>query len=256
MTQVSATQETIGARMPDEERSSLGHLPEGRWTFDQSVTTVFDDMLTRSIPNLETMREMVSYIAARFVRPGTHIVDLGCSLGGSIASLLEIFGATNRFVGVEASPHMVSACLERFKGEIEAGILDIRRGDLREGYPDVQASVTLCVLTLMFTPIEYRFDILSAAFAHTTPGGAFILVEKILGADACTNAALLEVYLDHKRRMGYSNEEINRKRLSLEGVLVPVTAASNEQLIRGAGFQHVECFWRCLNFCAWLAVKA
>jgi tRNA (cmo5U34)-methyltransferase len=43
--------------------------------------------------------------------------------------------------------------------------------------------------------------------------------------------------------------------LSLEGVLVPVTAAWNEYLLRSAGFSHVDCFWRWMNFAAWVAVK-
>jgi hypothetical protein len=38
-------------------------------------------------------------------------------------------------------------------------------------------------------------------------------------------------------------------------VLVPVSAAANEELLRGAGFDAVECVWRCLNFAAWVAVK-
>jgi tRNA (cmo5U34)-methyltransferase len=107
----------------------------------------------------------------------------------------------------------------------------------------------------MFTPIEHRFRILSDAFAHTTPGGAFLLVEKVLGGDAEVNTVLTGLYYDHKRDMGYSQEEIDRKRLSLEGVLVPVTATWNEQMLRHAGFQHVECFWRCLNFAGWIAIK-
>jgi tRNA (cmo5U34)-methyltransferase len=36
---------------------------------------------------------------------------------------------------------------------------------------------------------------------------------------------------------------------------VPVTAAWNEDLLQQAGFRHVECFWRWLNFGGWIAVK-
>jgi tRNA (cmo5U34)-methyltransferase len=116
--------------------------------------------------------------------------------------------------------------------------------------------VTLCVLTLMFTPIEHRFRILSDAFAHTMADGALILVEKILGVDARTNALLVDLYYRYKEAMGYTKEEIDRKRLSLEGVLVPVTAAWNEEMLHAAGFRHVECVWRCMNFCAWVAIKS
>ena len=47
-----------------------------------------------------------------------------------------------------------------------------------------------------------------------------------------------------------------RRRVALEGVLVPETASGNERLLRKAGFSDVECFWRWMNFASWVAVKA
>ena len=114
----------------------------------------------------------------------------------------------------------------------------------------------LSVLTLQFTPIEYRLKIVRDAFNALLPGGALILVEKVLGATADLDAALVDLYYSMKRDHGYSQEEIDRKRLSLEGVLVPVTAAWNEQLLRQSGFAEVDCFWRYLNFAGWIAVKS
>ena len=89
---------------------------------------------------------------------------------------------------------------------------------------------------------------------YASPEGE-ILVEKVLGKSADLDRALVDVYYDFKRRMGYTQEEIDRKRLSLEGVLVPVTAEWNEELLHGAGFARVDCVWRWSNFAAWLAVK-
>jgi hypothetical protein len=43
--------------------------------------------------------------------------------------------------------------------------------------------------------------------------------------------------------------------LALEGVLVPVTADWNVQLLRSAGFRRVECHWRRFCFAAWIARK-
>jgi DNA (cytosine-5)-methyltransferase 1 len=57
-----------------------------------------------------------------------------------------------------------------------------------------------------------------------------------------------------KAEQGYTHEQIARKRLALEGVLVPVTARWNEELLTAAGFRSVECVWRALNFAAWVAV--
>ena len=43
--------------------------------------------------------------------------------------------------------------------------------------------------------------------------------------------------------------------VALEGVLVPVTASWNAELLRSAGFTDVDVFWRWLNFAGFVAIK-
>jgi tRNA (cmo5U34)-methyltransferase len=230
-------------------------LPDGRWTFDADVADVFDDMLRRSIPQYDVMRSTVADIGARFVQPQTAIVDLGCSRGDALDPFVRQFGAANQFVGVEVSAPMLAIARARFAGYIRTGVVEIRDIDLRHAYPPARASLTLAVLTLQFVPIEYRPALLRRVFEHTTSGGAFVVVEKVLGAAGVLDELMTTQYLDLKRAHGYSDDEIARKRLSLEGVLVPVTAAWNEDLLRAAGFVPVECFWRWMNFAGWIGLK-
>lgn len=230
-------------------------MPSGQWQFDAGVTHAFDDMLQRSIPQYEVMRRTVFEIACTFVQADTAIVDLGCSRGEALAPFVSKYGVHNRFVGVEVSPPMLDAARARFAGYIKNGVVDIRSCDLRTAYPPDRASVTLCVLTLQFTPIEHRQRILRHIWTHTSPGGALILVEKVLGASADLDALMVDHYYTLKAEHGYSQEQIERKRLSLEGVLVPVTARWNEELLHTAGFAQVDCFWRWMNFAGWVAVR-
>ena len=230
-------------------------MPEGAWKFDDSVTAVFDDMLSRSIPQYEVMRKACFDLAVRYAQHKTDIVDLGCSRGEAIAALVDKFGVANRFVGVEVSEPMLQASRERFRGEIDAGIVNIRNCDLRTDYPPVAASVTLCVLTLQFTPIEYRLQIMQSIYDHTIAGGALILVEKVIGAGAGINRNMVDIYHGLKAKNGYTQDQIERKRLSLEGVLVPMTARWNEEMLALVGFRQVDCFWRWMNFAGWVAVK-
>ncbi|MFT5139313.1 MAG: tRNA (cmo5U34)-methyltransferase [Lysobacterales bacterium] len=238
-----------------KEGSSLGHVPDGPWEFDESVTDVFTDMLRRSIPQYDVMRQSVFEIGCKFVRPGTHIVDLGCSRGDALAPMVKKFGSDCQYLGLEISEPMLKAARERFESEIESGIVSIEQHDLLEPYPDVQASVTLCVLTLQFTPIDHRQRILNDVYSRTAPGGVLILVEKILGKTAELTSLMTDIYHDHKTGQGYSKEEVERKRLALEGVLVPVTSRWNEELMIAAGFNQVDCFWRWMNFAGWIACK-
>ncbi len=230
-------------------------MPAGKWEFDGDVTDVFDDMLSRSIPQYEVMRKACFDLACRYAQRKTDIVDLGCSRGEAMAALVDKFGINNHFVGVEVSPSMLAASQERFAGMIRAGIVDIRNCDLRKEYPPVAASVTLCVLTLQFTPIEYRLRIMQDIYDHTVSGGAFIIVEKLIGASAQIDRHFVDTYYKLKAANGYSQNQIERKRLSLEGVLVPMTARWNEEMLQMVGFRQIDCFWRWMNFAGWIAVK-
>jgi tRNA (cmo5U34)-methyltransferase len=236
-------------------RSSLGHMPKGRWEFDESVTAVFSDMLSRSIPQYEVMRRSVFDLGLKFVQPQTAIVDLGCSEGEALAPFVRELQDRNTYVGVEVSHPMLAAARHRFRDEIARRLVTIKELDLRREYPHTVVSLTLCVLSLQFVPIEHRQRILQDACANTAPAGAFVLVEKILGASAGLNATMVELYHARKLDAGYTAEEVERKTLALEGVLVPVTARWNEELLWGAGFKQVECFWRWMNFAGWIATK-
>lgn len=65
----------------------------------------------------------------------------------------------------------------------------------------------------------------------------------------------LDLYYQMKRENGYTEEKIMQKRKSLENVLSPLKAEWNEDMLHEAGFEKVDMFWRCLNFCGWVAIK-
>ncbi len=234
---------------PTPSASSIGHLPEGTWSFDEEVTRVFEDMLRRSVPDYAEMRRVVVEVGRLLIRPGTDIVDLGCSRGDGLSPFVD---SQVRCVGVDVSAPMLAAARRRFARELESGLVELHELDVREGYPDVQASLTLLVLSLQFTPVEERGRILAAVRAHTVEGGGLILVEKVAGGSPWLDELLRELHERRKRDAGYTQEEVDRKRLSLAGVLLPLGAAENEQLLREAGFDDIECVWRSLNFAAWV----
>lgn len=250
------TSQALEPSSSDAPIDSVGHRPRGdKWEFDAEVTACFDDMLKRSIPQYEIMRKSVFEVGSRYVKHKTAVLDLGCSRGESLAPLIRKFGMQCRYIGIEVSKPMLAEAVRRYQGMIDTGIVCIRDTDLRHDFPQEDASLIMSVLTLQFIPINYRQEIIQKCYDALVPGGAMILVEKILGADAKVNTVLVEQYHQLKAENGYSKEDIDRKSLSLEGVLVPVTARWNEDLLREAGFRSIDCFWRYMNFAAWVAVK-
>lgn len=220
------------------------------WEFDETVTDVFDDMLSRSIPQYGAMRSLVHRTGMTFVRPNTDIVDIGCSRGDALEPFVGI--SNIRLIGIEISKPMLTESRKRFKGQKNVRII---KHDLRKGMPSFKASLVLSVLSLMFIPIEYRHGVLGNIYKQMDDGGALILVEKILGSQSPINNLMVDAYYQMKSDNGYSQEDIDRKRLSLEGVLVPLTSLANEELLRGAGFNQYEAVWQWMNFKAWVAIK-
>lgn len=226
-----------------------------RWEFDQATTDCFANMLERSIPDYSSMRGLTTKIARRFVTPRSVIADIGCSRGDAIAPLVDAFGAQNTFVLQDVSEPMLAACRMRFSGMIGAGVLRVESNDIRKGVGFSCASVVLSVLTLQFTPIEYRHQIVESVFNALNPGGALLLVEKVLGNNPQSDRLLTDLYLDEKREHAYTEEQIASKRKALEGVLVPVSAEWNRDFLVRAGFKTVCEYWRYLNFVGFMAVK-
>ena len=234
-----------------------GYAPDS-WEFDEEVTRVFDDMLERSIPQYDVMRELVTDVATAFALRNSAVVDLGCSRGEALERVVHKLGTgwQGEFVGAEISSPMLQAARGRFGDDDRVRILE---WDLRNGYPPVaggSVSVTLSVLTLMFVPVNYRLQLLASAERVTLSGGALVVVDKVLGGSSRIDDVIQATYHRQKVENGYTPDDVNRKRLSLEGVLVPLTAEWNESMMRVAGFQSVDCFWGWGPFRAWLAVKA
>lgn len=227
-------------------------MPTGPWGFDEEVAGCFEDMLRRSIPQYDVMRDAVTWLGQRFASGAADtVVDLGTSRGDALVPFVD---AGCYCVGVEVSGPMLELARQRFEDEGEqVELLDL---DLRAEYPAVtNVDLTLAVLTLQFVPVEHRFRVVRKAFESLRPGGALILVEKVLGASSEIDEAMVDLYYRHKRTTGYTAEQIERKRLSLEGVLVPLTESWNVDMLRSAGFETVECFWRWMVFAGWIAIK-
>ena len=224
--------------------------PQSKWEFDENVTKVFDNMLERSIPSYDVMRKLCFQIGRNFIKDGI-VSDIGCSNGLAIEEFVKHFPQT-QFVCTDVSEPMLRACREKYE---DYPNVKISNHDLRKGIASTNNDLVISCLTLQFTPIEYRQDILQSIYDNLNNDGAFILVEKVLGNSAKLDNVFVDEYYNIKREHGYTEELIKNKRKSLEGVLVPLTANFNEYLLNMCGFKKVDCFWRCLNFSGWIAIK-
>lgn len=215
-------------------------------------------MLSRSIPQYDVMRgSVVSLIGSISEIEGLQdfsLLDIGCSDGLMLKSLLEKY-IVGKFVGIDVSEPMLNKARSRFKDEIDCGTVTIQNCDLRHDFPKGKYNFITSILSIQFTPIEYRQDIIQRVYDSLLPSGAFIFVEKVLGNTSLLNNLFIKEYYAMKSDNGYTEDQISRKRLSLEGVLVPVTNNWNLDLLNQVGFRQVDIFWRWMNFCGYVAIK-
>jgi tRNA (cmo5U34)-methyltransferase len=265
------------------------HTPhaDGKWHFDQSVTDNFDAMLSASIPGYQDMRSIISCLGAKTLFKSSDLiptmVDWGASRGNASIDVLHEFVEANTFPGnytgleimaLEVAEPMLQVLEQRREQVLALAQATGKRYRLNPSEYDMRwvaqpnmykvpsvwlapdsVMLHLCVLTLQFVPTEYRTQIAKYWYDTLNPQGSLLLVEKVTSTNSAVHNLLIESYHDHKKRSGYSPEDIDTKRRALENSLVALTEQGNVDLLRGAGFKHVECVWRNLNFVAWIAVK-
>lgn len=238
-------------------RDNLIQKENTKWTFDSDVTNCFDDMLSRSIPQYDVMRKCVVDLSRIYLKDKEKFdcLDVGCSNGLMIKNMIDNIdakGIKGNYTGIDVSEPMLAKARELFKSNHN---VYIRNCDLRTDYPNGSYDIITCILSLMFTPIEYRQNIVQNMYDSLNHGGCLFLVEKVLGNSSQISDMFIENYYDMKRENGYSQEQIDRKRLSLEGVQVCVTSDWNIELLKQAGFRKVDVFWRWCNFMGVIAIK-
>lgn len=225
------------------------------FNFGKDVADVFDDMLGRSVPLYQELQRMIGEISAEFAKDGTNVYDLGCSTGTTLMVLDRAINKNVKLVGVDYSQDMLNKGKERLCGKKMSKACELIRADLNKPFVIENASVVLLNLTLQFVRPLCRDNLIRQIFNGLVDKGCLILVEKVLGNNPDYNQAFVKFYYDMKRRHGYSELEIARKREALENVLIPYRVDENSQLLIRNGFASFDIFYKWHNFCGIMAAK-
>ncbi len=109
--------------------------------------------------------------------------------------------------------------------------------------------------TLQFMEIKKRRTLLQSIAQASVPGGILFLSEKVRSPHPEFQETTTALYEEFKYRQGYSQREIARKKEALENVLVPLTEDELKDMVRAAGFTHVESLLKWNNFITLVAIK-
>lgn len=227
--------------------------------FDETVASVFPDMLRRSIPGYAASIEAIGALAARYVTPGTNCYDLGCSLGAATLAMRQGIRAPGcKIIAIDNAQAMINRCKELIAADNAQNqrqtATDVLLGDIRETRIE-NASMVVMNYTLQFLGLADRNTMIDQIYKGLLPGGLFVLSEKVVDDDKHMEELLVDLHHEHKRRNNYSALEISRKRAALENVLLPESVAAHRERLQHAGFSHSAVWMRYFNFVSIVAIK-
>lgn len=226
-----------------------------RFSFDERVVSVFPDMIKRSVPGYATTIDMIGVLAARYARPGTHLYDLGCSLGAATVAMAALTPVLNgTLVAVDNSPAMIERAGELLRDQGLTDRVRLRQDDV-SAMAFEPTSVAVLNFTLQFIPLAQRDGLIRRLADATVEGGILVLSEKIRFPEPHQDALQRDWHHAFKRNNGYTDLEISQKRTAIENVLIPETLAEHEQRLRDAGYRDVQLWFRCFNFVSLVAIR-
>ncbi len=223
------------------------------FVFDESVASVFPDMIRRSVPGYATIISNTGLLAARYAQPDSRCYDLGCSLGAStVAIASSVRDIEYELIGVDNSQAMLDKCKQHLATiaiDAELRCEDIESTEVSE------ASVVVLNFTLQFVQPALRAELLKRIYAGMRPGGILVLSEKIRFEDPHLQELNTDLHHNFKAAHGYSDLEISQKRSALENVMLPESISEHRQRLSNAGFASIDVWFQCFNFVSMVAIR-
>ena len=223
-----------------------------QFEFDESVASVFDDMIDRSVPYYAQMLELTTSFALKYIKDNSIIYDLGCS---TASTLIDIANKSNKdlnLIGIDTSDAMLIRAKQKTKAyghHITFLHDDIFNINFKK------SDVIISNYTLQFVRPLQREKLIKKIYDSLEFGSVFIFSEKVITDNKILNKQFIDAYYSFKKTQGYSEFEIAQKREALENVLIPYSYEENKKMIMDAGFKHFDCIFKWVNFATFIAIK-
>jgi len=223
-----------------------------KFEFDEAVASVFDDMINRSVPFYNEVRQLIISLILSEEEDNKKVLDLGSSTAKFLLDLNNQMSKDMKLKGIDNS----KAMLERATKKCQAfgANIELSYSNMLD-YNYLDEDIVVANYTLQFIrPIE-RVKLIKKISNSLKDDGLFIFSEKVIFRDKILDKKLIDIYYDYKKRQGYSQYEISQKREALENVLIPFTIEENIQMCKDAGFKQITTIFQWANFVTFVAKK-
>lgn len=225
--------------------------------FDENVASVFDDMVSRSVPLYEEVQNLVTKLILSSICSESVVYDVGCSTGTTLSRILSDIpnNLQCRFVGIEPSSAMAKRAMQKLASLPFADRVSIVNKPIEQFDQLDNASAVVMLYTLQFVRPIARQQVINMIFTSLNDGGMLLWAEKVLSDSSLLSRTFIDIYHARKLAAGYTDTEVSRKREALENVLVPYRDSENRLLLQRAGFTQVDTALRWCNFALYVAIK-
>ncbi len=244
---------------PDTSRQdSIFSEPMGQispFSFDDSVASVFPDMIQRSVPGYSAILSMIGDISERYAQENSYCYDLGCSLGAATLAMRHGIKVKNCEIrSIDNSAAMIKRCQPIIDADTQTVPVNLQCADISQIAIE-KASIVVLNFTLQFIEPKARQTLLQTIYDGLLPGGILILSEKVHFDNPPHQALMTDLYHNFKRVNGYSELEISQKRTALENVLRSDSIDTHRQRLSHCGFSSADLWFQCFTFCSLIAIK-
>ena len=223
-----------------------------QFEFDEDVASVFDDMLSRSVPHYEEMLNLTTSFALKYTEVNSTIYDLGCSTATTLINIAKNSTTPLNLIGIDTSNAMLN------RAQHKASAYGINIDFIEDDFFNVDfqtSNVIIANYTLQFIRPLQREKLIQKIYNSLEKGSIFIFSEKVITDNKILNKQFIDEYYNFKKTQGYSEFEISQKREALENVLIPYSYEENKKMILDAGFTNFDCLFKWINFATFVAIK-
>lgn len=223
--------------------------------FDESLAATYDGRIRRFCPSYDALHQMIVPWLQGLPEDATFLSS-GAGTGSEIVNLGKCFPAW-RFVAVDVSPDMLSACRHRAAQAAMTSRVTFffsgRLQDYRSSDP-VDAASSIFVAHFI-KGREEKLAYLHSIAAKLKPGGLLILADLFGDRRSPEFARLFHSWLLSYASHGISAEELARDRAHMENDVDFIPEGELYSLLTEAGFTNALRFYQTYLFGGWVAAK-
>ncbi|MCW5784275.1 MAG: class I SAM-dependent methyltransferase [Nitrospirales bacterium] len=222
--------------------------------FDKTLAAKYDRRIRLFCPSYDALHQMlVPWLAS--MPEHSLFLSAGAGTGAEILTLGTQFPSW-RFIAVDISPDMLTACRQRL---LTAGLetrVTFFNGSLQEYQPQELVDAASSVFVSHFIKDrEEKLSYFRSIATNLRPGGMFILADLFGDKKTREFSTLFNTWLGSYAAHEVSTEDLKQSRTHIEKDISFIPEADLFTLLSEAGFSAPIRFYQCYLFGGWVATK-